>query len=407
VMGDQLKGYFAMGSLERFRLETREWLKENCPESMRLPFGAKEPLPQGGRKTTCENPDTKVWMDRMGRKGWTAPTWPREYGGGGLSKEEAEVLSDEMKRISARSPLVSFGLWMIGPVLLEYGTKEQKLEHLPKIVRGEIWWCQGYSEPGAGSDLAGLQTSAVADGDSFVINGQKVWTSYADKADWIYALVRTSSDHKHGGITMILFDMESEGVSTRPIKLISGKSPFCETFFDNVRVSKLNVVGAVNGGWEVSNRLLQFERENVSADVFVAESRMDFPGISKEYLGEANGELADPIARDRLSNLMMQDTALRLTFKRVMEAKSTNESIGATSSIFKFVGAELNKDRIEYLVDTLGLNSQGWQGDYFGETELNVTRDWLRSKANSIEGGTTEINLNVIAKRVLELRDHS
>ena len=392
-----------MSNLDQFRAECRDWLEENCPASMRTPMVPEEAV-WGGRNATFANPDSKLWLDRMADKGWTAPTWPTEYGGGGLSKAEARVLAQELRRIKARMPLISFGLWMIGPVLLEYGTEEQRQQHLPPIVRGEIWWCQGYSEPNAGSDLAGLQTKAEDLGDRFLVNGQKVWTSNADKADWIYALVRTDTSVKHGGITMLMFDMQSPGVSTRPIKLISGASPFCETFFDNVEVSKSAVVGEINGGWEVSNRLLQFERENISADAFAVEMPIDLGKLTKKYMGADGEAIADPLVRNKLAQIKMREKGLSLTVKRIMQEAKAGSSTGATSSILKFLGAELNKDRYEYFLEIMGHHGLGWEGDGFDELELKTCRDWLRSKANSIEGGTTEINLNLVAKRVLGLR---
>lgn len=391
-----------MSDLEQFRSEARSWLEDNCPPSMRTPMPPSEAV-WGGRNATFVNPDSKLWLQRMADKGWTAPTWPTEYGGGGLSKEQAKVLTEELRRINARPPLLSFGLWMIGPVLLEYGTEAQRQEHLPPIIRGEIWWCQGYSEPNAGSDLASLQTRAEDKGDHFLVNGQKVWTSNADKSDWIYALVRTDNSVKHAGITMLIFDMESPGVSTSPIKLISGRSPFCETFFDNVKVDKSAVVGEINGGWEVSNRLLQFERENISADVFAKESPLDLGALTKQYLGEDEGRIADPVMRHELARLKMREKSLQLTAKRIFAEAKAGTSTGAASSILKFLGAELNKDRYEYFLEIMGQSGLGWEGEDFSDLELATCRDWLRSKANSIEGGTTEINLNIVAKRVLGL----
>ena len=209
-------------SLEDFRAESREWLEENCPESMRTPMPGDE-TPNPGRRANFKNPDTKVWLDRMAEKGWTVPQWPKEYGGGGLSIDENRVLNEEMRRIKARTPLFGgMGTSMIGPALLEFGTEEQKKEHLPRICSGEIWWCQGYSEPNSGSDLASLQTKAVVDGDEYIVNGQKIWTSGADHADWIFCLVRTDPDApKHDGITFVLFDMDQPGVEVKPIKLLS------------------------------------------------------------------------------------------------------------------------------------------------------------------------------------------
>src|SRR5690606_19483589 len=243
-------------SLADFRRETRAWLEANCPPEMRQPIADDSDRCWGGRNWKFKSEAQRLWLERMAERGWTAPTWPREYGGGGLSVAEAGVLASEMRALGCRSPLDSFGIWMLGPALLKYGTEEQKQEHLPKIVRGEIRWCQGYSEPNSGSDLASLNTRAEDAGDHFVVNGQKIWTSYANHADWIFCLVRTDTGaKKHTGISFLLFDMASPGVSTRPIVLISGKSPFCETFFDNVRVPKGNLVGELNRGWDVAKYL--------------------------------------------------------------------------------------------------------------------------------------------------------
>ncbi|HAV37802.1 MAG TPA: acyl-CoA dehydrogenase, partial [Massilia sp.] len=250
-----------MDELLAFRQEARAWLEENCPPEMRVPATGDLDVTWGGRKMQFRSEAQRLWLERMAAKGWTVPEWPVEYGGGGLSREQAKVLRQEMEALGCRAPLHSFGIWMLGPALLKYGTEEQKREHLPPIARGEIRWCQGYSEPNAGSDLASLQTRADDHGDHFIVNGQKVWTSYADKADWIFCLVRTDfTASKHNGISFVLFDMDSPGVSTRPITLISGKSPFCETFFDNVRVEKRNLVGELHGGWTIAKYLLTHER---------------------------------------------------------------------------------------------------------------------------------------------------
>ena len=207
--------------LEQFRAETREWLEENCPPSMRTPMKDDE-IVWGGKREKFKNPEAKLWLERMGEKGWTSPEWPAKYGGGGLSRAQNRVLQEELRRIKARPALFSFGLWMFGPALLEFGNEEQKLRFIPDIVKGKTRWCQGYSEPGAGSDLADLQTRCEDKGDHYLINGQKVWTSYADKADWIFCLVRTDTSVKHEGISFILFDMESPGVEARPILLAEG-----------------------------------------------------------------------------------------------------------------------------------------------------------------------------------------
>lgn len=396
-----------MSTLEAFRKETRDWLEENCPQSMRTPMGENEE-PWGGKNPTWANPDSKVWLDNMASRGWTAPTWPKEYGGGGLSKAEAKILAEELRAIKARPALMSFGIWMLGPALLEFASEEQKLKYLPQIVRGEIRWCQGYSEPGAGSDLAGLQTSAEDKGDHYLVNGQKIWTSYANYADWIFCLVRTDKSVKHNGISFLLIDMETKGVETRPIKLISGSSPFCETFLTDVTVPKENLVGELNKGWTIAKRLLQHEREMISG-MGLGGSSSGSGGkpenLAKKYSGEKDGKVADAALRDTITRHKMDGHGFLLTLQRSAAETKAGQNTGAASSMFKYYGTELNKRRFEILLETMGTNGLGWEGDQFSQAELDTTRSWLRSKGNSIEGGTTEVQLNIIAKRVLGLPD--
>ncbi len=386
-----------MTDLDQFRQQTRTWLEENCPESMRTPTRGFEDFFTGGRDPEIEHPDQVVWCQRMADRGWTVPHWPREYGGGGLGREEVKVLREEMARINARSPLESFGISMLGPALLKFGTEEQKLEHLPKICRGEIRWCQGYSEPNAGSDLASLATKAEDRGDHYLINGQKVWTSYADKADWIFCLVRTdSSGSKHEGISFILFDMDQPGVTVRPIKLISGSSPFCETFFDNARAEKRNLVGEAGKGWTIAKYLLTHEREMISG--FGGAPRKSVGQMAVETIGtDAAGRLASPVLRQAIARYQLDTLAFGATMDRVGDEARAGQGLGPASSIFKYYGTELNKRRNELNLAVLGESALGW--------DAAVCRDWLRSKGNSIEGGTSEIQLNIIAKRVLGLPD--
>lgn len=391
--------------MDAFRAEVRGWLEANCPASMRTPMPADE-VPWGGRDFVWQNPDARLWLERMAARGWTAPTWPREYGGGGLSSAEARVLEQELARIGARPALFSFGVWMLGPALLEYANEAQKREHLPKIVRGEIRWCQGYSEPGAGSDLASLATKCEDLGDHFLINGQKVWTSYADKADWIFCLVRTDPAKKHEGISFVLFDMKTPGVEARPIQLISGESPFCETFFTDVRVPKENLVGKVNGGWEIAKRLLQFERQNISAGGFGGGAGLELEDAASAYVGVRDGKLADSDLRARIAAHRMEARAFALTVRRVEAEAKAGRGIGAAASIVKYAAASLNQAKHELMLEAMGYDGLGWAGEGFDPRALRETRAWLRSKGNSIEGGTSEINLNVVAKRVLGLLDH-
>ncbi len=392
-------------SLENFRSEAREWLEANCPASMRTPMPADE-YPGGGRRAKYKNPETKVWLDLMADKGWVVPTWPKEYGGAGLNADEAKILQEEMARIQARPPHVGMGISMIGPALLEYGNEEQKAEHLPKIARGEIWWCQGYSEPNSGSDLASLQTKAVVDGDDYIINGQKIWTSGADNADWIFCLVRTDFDApKHNGITFILFDMTTPGITVKPIKLISGLSPFCETFFEDVRVPRKNVVSKVNEGWTVAKRLLQYERTMIGGGTGGGQRQRSLKDVAIDYVGLENGKLADRDLRDAIATQSMNDRAFGLTVRRTQEESKSTKAPSFVSSMFKLYGTEQNKNRYELMLRAMGSQMLGWEGEGFKEEELTQTRAWLRTKANSIEGGTTEVQLNIIAKRVLGLPD--
>ena len=386
-----------------FRAEVRDWLEANCPPSMRTPMPADE-HPGGGKNATWKNPESKLWLDRMAERGYTVPTWPKEYGGAGLDAAHNRILQQELRNINARPAHLGMGISMIGPALLEFGTAEQKAEHLPKIARGDIWWCQGYSEPNAGSDLASLRTSAVSDGDEYIINGQKVWTSGADHADWIFCLVRTDPDApKHDGITFILFDMTDPGVTVKPILLISGLSPFCETFFDNVRAQKKNVVGEVNKGWTVAKRLLQYERTSIGSIGRSSQKSASIEELARQYVGVVDGKLADTSVRNDILAHRMNDAAYALTMRRNTEQMKAGIAPGAISSMFKYYGTEQNKKRFELLLDMMGTQGVGWTGESFAGEEIDTTRGWLRSKANSIEGGTSEVQLNILAKRVLEL----
>ena len=356
----------------------------------------------GGRGYTFDSEDQRQWLGRMAGRGWTVPTWPKEFGGGGLSPEEAKILKQELKRISARPALVSFGIWMLGPALLKYGSEAHKKEHLPKIARGEIRWCQGYSEPNAGSDLASLQTKAEDKGDHFLINGQKVWTSYADKSDWIFCLVRTDPKApKHEGISFLLFDMASEGVSTKPIRLISGSSPFCETFFDDVKVPKENLVGELNKGWAIAKYLLTHEREMIGASGIERLPGSDLGGIAAATIGTTKGILKNTLLRADIVRHEMGWAAFMLTLERARDEAKAGAGTGAVSSMLKYVGTELNKERSELLMAINGLQGLLWENEE--DPDPPLSRQWLRSKGNSIEGGTSEIQLDIIAKRVLRL----
>ena len=391
-----------MADLEKFREETRAWLGANCPPEMRRPVTSEQDTFWGGRDAKFASEPQRVWFERMRDKGWTAPHWPRDYGGGGLDGEEAKIVRQEMAAIGARRPLSSFGISMLGPALLKYGTEAQKNEHLPKITAGLIRWCQGYSEPNAGSDLASLQTRADSEGDDFIINGQKIWTSYANYADWIFCLVRTDpAAKKHDGISFILFDMASKGVSTKPILLISGRSPFCETFFDNVRVPKANVVGRVNRGWDVAKYLLQHERAMIS-DLGERGGGRPLGAIAADSLGtDEKGRLEDPILRGQIASFEVDEAALAAAAERMVDLAKAGQAHPAFSSAMKYYGTELNKRRYEILMSAGGIDALEWESERAREGAR--ARAWLRTKANSIEGGTSEVMLGIVAKRILDL----
>ncbi|MCY4144247.1 MAG: acyl-CoA dehydrogenase family protein [Gammaproteobacteria bacterium] len=387
-----------------FRLEVRDWLASSCPKSLLSLDGS----PESGLRTPLAG-DRKKWLERSAEKGFTVPMWPKRYGGAELSKDQYLVLLEEMKRLGAPSPLGGMGVIMLGPTLLEYGTDDQKLRHLPPIARGEIRWCQGYSEPGSGSDLASLQTRAVEQGDHYLVNGQKIWTSGAQFADWIFCLVRTDPNApKHDGISFLLFSMHQPGVTVRPIRLISGASPFCETFFDNAVAAKEDLVGGLNKGWTVAKRLLQHERSGISA-LASGRNRETGPSLeelAKETMGSRNGRLHDPVVRASILRHSINAEAFRLTQRRTVE-ESQGSTPGPQTSIFKYYGANLRKERSELQVSMLGSQAVGSNVDQeLGSHAASaITRDWLAGKAGSIAGGSNEIQLNIIAKRVLGLPD--
>jgi len=392
----------APSEIDIFRSETRAWLEAHCPPEMRRPMADEGDACWGGRRFTFQSDAQREWMERMGERGWTVPTWPKEYGGGGLTKEQAKVLTEEMRALKCRPPLTSFGIWMLGPALLKYGSEAQKLEHLPKIARGEIRWCQGYSEPGAGSDLASLQTRAEVRDDHFLVNGQKIWTSYADQADWIFCLVRTDfGAKKHTGISFILFDMETPGVSTRPIVLISGKSPFCETFFDDVKVPRANLVGELNGGWTIAKYLLTHERDMIGGMGERAAAK-SLGRFAAEQVGtDARGRLSDSGLRQQIATFEIDEMAFRALMERYADLARRGQADPAFSSALKYYGTELNKRRHELMMSAGGSDALEWQGER--SRDGFMARTWLRSKGNSIEGGTSEVQLNIVSKRILGL----
>jgi alkylation response protein AidB-like acyl-CoA dehydrogenase len=344
----------------------------------------------------------------MGEKGWGTPTWPSQYGGGGLSGAEARVLQQELNRAGAYNPIGGMGVMMFGPTLLEYGSEEQKREHIPPIARGEIRWCQGYSEPNAGSDLANLQTFAEDKGDHYLVNGQKTWTSGGQWADKCFAIVRTDRSDKHHGISFMLIDMKDPGVEVRPIQMISGMSPFCETFFTDVKVPKENLVGKEGQGWTIGKRLLQHERTNLSGGGGAARLMGNaLSDIAKKYVEtDENGQIADKVLRDRIADFEIRWQSFLLTAKRAVEESKAQGGVSEISSVLKKLGTKLGQERAELLIEIQGLQGLGWEGEGFTDSELAGVRAWLFGKATTIYGGSTEIQNNIIAKRVLGMLDH-
>jgi alkylation response protein AidB-like acyl-CoA dehydrogenase len=387
--------------LDTFRTEARDWLKANFPPALKGRGGlmAQEGAsPQGG--------DYEAWRKAMGEKGWGVPTWPTQYGGGGLTPQQARVLQQEMGKIGAWNPIGGMGVMMFGPTLLEYGNDEQKRRHIPPIVKADLRWCQGFSEPGAGSDLASLQTRCEDKGDHWLINGQKIWTSGAQWADWCFCLVRTDTTKKHEGISFILIDMRTPGVETRPIRLISGNSPFCETFFTDVKVPKENLVGPLGGGWSIAKRLLQHERSNLTGGGGFGAPRQTLPDMAKSYVGaDAQGRIDDTELRLRITQNEMESRAFQLTALRSMAESKSNQGPTAATSIMKNAGTKIYQDRAELTLEVMGNKGLGWEGEGFTSDELQAVRGWLGGKATTIYGGSFEVQNNIISKRILGLPD--
>lgn len=387
-----------------FRAEVQQFLSQSFPPELK----GKGNAMAGVDGPTQESAVGKRWREAMGARGWGTPTWPKEYGGGGLSRKQAAILNDELAKAGAYNPIGGMGVMMFGPTLLEFGSEAQKLEHIPPICRGEIRWCQGYSEPNAGSDLANLQTTAEDMGDHYLVNGQKTWTSGGQWAHKCFCLVRTDRSDKHKGISFLLMDMDAPGVEVRPIQMISGISPFCETFFTNVKVPKANLVGAEGQGWTIGKRLLQHERTNLSGGGSMARMMgASLSDIAKKYVDTTeNGEIADKVLRDRIADFDIRWTGFLLTAKRAGEEAKSSGGVSEISSVLKKIGTKLGQERAELTIEIMGLQGLGWEGEGFSPEELGGVRAWLFGKATTIYGGSTEIQNNIIAKRVLGMLDH-
>ena len=395
---------FGATDLEAFRTEAREWIAANFPAALKNRVN-----PMMREERMVPDADQEAWRKAMGEKGWGVPTWPAAYGGGGLSGAEARVIQQELNRAGAYNPIGGMGVMMFGPTLLEYGTEAQKQEHIPPIVKGELQWCQGFSEPGAGSDLASLSTKCVDKGDHFEIDGSKIWTSGAQWADWCFCLVRTDTSKKHEGISFVLFTMHQPGVEVRPIKLISGNSPFCETFFTNATAKKSDLVGPLNGGWTIAKRLLQHERSGLSGaggggGFFGSQKTLE--ALAKDYVGvDDKGRIADSDLRTRLINNAINWRAFQQTAVRAMVEAKGNSGPSSATSIMKNAGTQLIQERHEMALEIMGHQGLGWEGEEFTADELGAVRGWLFGKAFTIFGGSQEVQSNIVSKRILGLPD--
>lgn len=391
--------------LTAFRAEVSDWLQANFPSSLKGQAGA---IVEASSQRDGLKGDALTWRKALAAAGYGAPTWPKQYGGAGLSHPEAKVLSEEMGKVGAINPipvLAGMGITMVGPTILEYGTDEQKEKHLPGIASGEIRWCLGLSEPNAGSDLASLSTKAVEDGDNFVLNGQKIWTSGADKSDWCGAVVRTdSSAKKRNGISFVMLTMDQPGVETRPIKLISGSSPFCETYFTDALAEKKDLLGDLNDGWSVVKRLLQHERQSQTGSGGGGPRPEPVQDMAKRLIGtDAEGRLADHDLRGRIVSHLMDEKLHSLTVRRITAEARGNPEVSAAASILKNSATNLSQARAELNLEISGSQGLGWEGEGFSDVELNNVRDWLWGKAISIYGGSYEVQKNIISKNILGL----
>ncbi len=393
--------------IEAFRVDTRAWLQANCPPSCRGPQRLAQRA-QVGSGDRFPNADTQRWHERMAARGWCAPEYPPLYGGGGLDPAHGAVLREEMHRLSCWEPQPhNSGLILLGPVLMEYGSEAQRQEFLPPIIRGDVRWCQGYSEPNAGSDLASLRTKAEDRGDHYAINGTKLWTSDADVSDWMYCLVRSDPGAaKQQGISFVLLNMRQSGVTVSPIRLISGKSPFCQVFFDNVRVDKGHVLGAVNAGWPIAKRLLVLERAMMTDLRQAAGLAEDALQSARRYLAWRDGRLVDAALRERLAVHLMNRRSCELTVARVADEAGEGQQPAAALAL-KYAGTVEEQSRQSLVIDMMGYRGLRWEAgpdaDPDADRAVFNLRDWLYSRAWTIAGGSSEIQLNIIAKRALGL----
>ncbi len=339
------------------------------------------------------------WYQTLSRKGWIAPHWPRRYGGIGATLNEQIIMTEELARIEAPNLPVQ-GLNHIGPILMEFGTDAQKAQHLPPILAGAVIWAQGYSEPGAGSDLASLSTKATLEGDHFVVQGQKIWTTWGHHSDWMFTLVRTDpqAQPRQAGISFLLIDLHSPGIRTRPIKTIAGDDEFSEVFLDAVVVPAENLVGNLHDGWRIANALLGHER--------IATSNPQFSLMALERIksmARASGIMADAAFQDRLAAAAINVTALSAMFGHAVELTNNEQSPGPESSVIKIFGSELLQTLNDLMLEAAGGYASSVKPIATDFGAVDVAAPFLQSRRVTIYGGSSEIQRNVLARRVLNL----
>lgn len=371
---------------DAFRHHVRGWFETHFPPAWRFP------------NERLSLKATHSWTRAVFEKGWAAPNWPKEHGGMGLAPHRQVIFSEEQARVGILR-FTDHGINTVGPLLIRHGTDKQRDYFLPRCLSGDIIWAQGYSEPGAGSDLAAVAMKAETDGDSYVINGQKIWTSFAQEADWMFMLVRTAwGKKKQNGISFLLVDMKTPGITVRPIINLAGLHEFNAVFFDNVRVPKRNLVGRGGEGWSIAKALLGYERILIGSP-----SRISFPFDRLTALIQARGGFADPALADRYTQIRLDVADLAATFERFVDMLRRGAEPGAEASILKLWASELYQRMTDLMLDVLGADAGSSEDIDLGRSRIHPTNLYFISRPATIAGGSSEIQRNVIAKAVLRL----
>lgn len=397
-----------------WRAEVREFLQEELPASLKSTANERvglnsEPDPAGpvarpgGAGFRMPTGAMEEWRQKLASRGWIAPAWPKEYGGAGLTTMEQFIMNEEFAAAGAPT-FGGMGVSMAGPTIIVHGTEEQKAEHLPKILRGETHWCQGFSEPGSGSDLASLQTRAVRDGDEYVINGSKIWTSGAHRANWMFMLARTDPEApKHRGISFFLVDFTSPGITVQPLVTMAGTHHFNQVFFDNVRVPAKNIVGEVNRGWYVGTTTLDFERSGIGAAVGIQHTVAELFRYAREHSPDGMSQLhRNPALRNELIDRHIEVRVSRMLAYRVVDLQNKGRIPNHEASMAKLYASELRQRVYRTAHRMTGLYGLSWgRKSPYSPKESEYVRSFVDSVSATIAGGTSEIQRNIIAQRGL------